>query len=222
MIQEEGKSVNLKGKQFAIIGAAIAWLAVLLQLLLMLLNSTEELVETLIRFFSFFTILTNTLVAICLTSVVLRDGKSANFFSAPATLSAVTVYILIVGLVYNFVLRSTWNPQGLQKLVDELLHVVIPVYTFIYWLLFVRKEALKAAFVYNWLLFPLAYLAFILFRGNASGFYPYPFINAPVIGYTEVINNTLILIGIFVLFSLLLIGLAKLLVRKPKPKQEAS
>ena len=201
------------------IGAVTAWVAVLLQLYLMLQNRTETVGETLIRFFSFFTILTNILVAVCLTSVVVRDKKKEDFFSSPITLSAITVYILIVGLVYNLVLRSTWSPQGLQKLVDELLHSVIPVFVFVFWLFFVRKDELKGGIVYRWLLFPFAYLIFILLRGSSSGFYPYPFINVPVIGYTKVINNTLILMGVFLLFSFLLVGLAKLLLRKQRIRE---
>ena len=201
------------------IGAVTAWVAVLLQLYLMLQNRTETVGETLIRFFSFFTILTNMLVAVCLTSVVVRHKTMEGFFSSPITLSAVTVYILIVGLVYNLVLRSTWSPQGLQMLVDELLHAVIPVFVFVFWLLFVRKDELKGGIVYRWLLFPFAYLIFILLRGSSSGFYPYPFINVPVIGYTKVINNTLILMGVFLLFSFLLVGLAKLLLRKQRIRE---
>ena len=201
------------------IGAVTAWVAVLLQLYLMLQNRTETVGETLIRFFSFFTILTNILVAVCLTSVVVRDKRKEDFFSSPITLSAITVYILIVGLVYNLVLRSTWSPQGLQMLVDELLHAVIPVFVFVFWLLFVRKDELKGGIVYRWLLFPFAYLIFILLRGSSSGFYPYPFINVPVIGYTKVINNTLILMGVFLLFSFLLVGLAKLLLRKQRIRE---
>lgn len=216
MTKDEKKEINTNDKRFGVIGAAIAWLAVVLQLLLMLQNRTESILETLIRFFSFFTILSNILVAICLTSVAARNSENQNFFSSPATLSAITVYILIVGLVYNFVLRSTWNPQGLQKLVDEVLHSVIPVYFFIYWVVYVPKEKLEWRLVSKWLLFPLAYLVYVLLRGSVSGFYPYPFVNAPVIGYTAVINNSLVLMGVFIFFSLLLIGLAKLLRKKEK------
>ncbi|HEY0041107.1 MAG TPA: Pr6Pr family membrane protein, partial [Flavisolibacter sp.] len=218
-IKEETKDSSQNRKRYAMIGAVTAWVAVLLQLYLMLQNRTETVGETLIRFFSFFTILTNILVAVCLTSVVVRHKKMEGFFSSPITLSAVTVYILIVGLVYNLVLRSTWSPQGLQMLVDELLHAVIPVFVFVFWLLFVRKDELKGGIVYRWLLFPFAYLIFILLRGSSSGFYPYPFINVPVIGYTKVINNTLILMGVFLLFSFLLVGLAKLLLRKQRIRE---
>jgi hypothetical protein len=42
--------------------------------------------------------------------------------------------ILIVGLVYQVVL-GIWNPTGLQYIVDELLHTVIPLFMLGYWFL---------------------------------------------------------------------------------------
>ncbi|MBL7878732.1 MAG: Pr6Pr family membrane protein, partial [Chryseobacterium gambrini] len=49
----------------------------------------------------------------------------------------------IVGLIYQFLLRSTWNPSGMQKLVDELLHSVIPLLVLIYWYWYENKNNLK-------------------------------------------------------------------------------
>jgi len=60
---------------FLLIGAVITWLAVLLQFYLTIENRIASIPETIIRFFSFFTILTNTLIAICFT-VLLRETKS--------------------------------------------------------------------------------------------------------------------------------------------------
>jgi len=48
------------------------------------------------------------------------------FFEA-GVITAITVYITIVGLVYNVILRFLWKPEGLQFIVDELLHTVIPL-----------------------------------------------------------------------------------------------
>lgn len=202
------------GKGFAVIGAIISWGAVLLQLYLMLQNRTAPVAETLVRFFSFFTILTNMLVAICFTSILMSAREEKTFFARSNTISATAVYILIVGIVYNLVLRSIWDPQGLQKLVDELLHAAVPLYFFLYWIIFVEKTHLHADRVYSWLIYPLVYLAFILVRGAVSGFYPYPFVNVSELGYGGVLKNSLILLGVFLLFSYLLVGIAALLRKK--------
>ena len=117
---------------------------------------------------------------------------------------------MLVGVVYQIILRHAWNPQGLQKWVDELLHSVIPALVLIYWILFVSKSELKWKSAFFWALYPLGYLTYILIRAKPSGFYPYPFVNVNELGYRAVfINCAFISIG-FILFSLLMIGLGKL------------
>src|SRR5690554_4316116 len=111
----------------ALIIALSSLVAVFLQLDLMLSNSSQLLGETLIRFFSFFTILTNSLVAGYFSYLsyhwIKRQPITKNEFTR---LTAITVYISIVGLVYQVLLRHIWSPTGLQT-VDELLHSVVPV-----------------------------------------------------------------------------------------------
>ena len=56
-----------------------------------------------------------------------------------------------------------------------------------------------------WLIYPLAYLCITLWRGAASGFYPYPFINVAKLGYPRVLLNASgLLLGFLLLIGLLL------------------
>ena len=156
--------------------ALIAWFAVLTRFLLMLENRVASVPETLVRFFSFFTILTNLLVAIYFTSQSFqRKNHSAGFINKPGVLTSVTVYITIVGLVYQILLRHIWQPTGLQKIVDELLHSLIPLLVIIYWYFFENKSKVKYRQVFKMvdLSFGLPFLHFNkrkLFR-----FLPLPF-----------------------------------------------
>src|SRR5271170_5622365 len=114
---------------FEITGAIIGWLAIILQLYLIIVNRTTSLPETIIRFFSFFTILVNILVALCFTFLAFKSTSGwGSFFSKQQALTAIAVYIFIVGLVYNIILRSLWKPEGLQRFVDESLHTIIPIF----------------------------------------------------------------------------------------------
>jgi hypothetical protein len=209
---------------YAALLAIIGWTAVILQFYLILHNRTESVAETVVRFFSFFTILTNILVALCCTVLWLRPGAGRSggsgpsggsggwlyFFSKPATLTAVTVYITIVGLVYNILLRLLWEPQGLQLWVDESLHSVIPSLFIIFWLVFVPKGELQWKAVPAWLIYPLVYTLFVMIRGLLSGFYPYPFIDLNKIAYHEAfVNAGAVLVG-FLVVSLVLVGVGKL------------
>ncbi len=199
-----------QNKPFEILIAVLAWLAVLLQLYLIIANRIASVPETIIRFFSFYTILTNILVAIHFTSHAWgRKGNLFAFFQRATTSTAITVYITIVGIIYNIILRLTWQPTGLQLVVDELLHTVIPLLCIVYWWMYIRASRLGWKNFLPWLWYPGVYFAFVIIRGIPSGFYPYPFINVEELGYQKVLINALLILVAFVIASLLFIGISK-------------
>ncbi len=174
--------------------AIIAWFAVLLQLLL--------LKESFFNFISYFTILCNLLVAISLTApLTAPKSKAGNFFSLKTVQTAIALNIFIVGLVYNTVLRGIWDPKGWQLVADNLLHVVVPFFYVLYWIVFTEKGTLKWKDGIAWTYFPFAYLIYSLVRGHFVGWYPYPFLNVVNFGYTKVFINA----G-FVLLAFLICG----------------
>ena len=112
-----------------IFGLCIGWFAVLSQFVLMIQNRQADITETVIRFFSFFTILTNILVALFFTVSALKSkSRLSRVLLMDGSITAITALILIVGSVYQLVLRSIWEPTGLQLIVDELLHTITPFY----------------------------------------------------------------------------------------------
>ena len=121
--------------------AVIAWFAVLTQYYLMMENRVFSMLETTIRFFSFFTILTNLLVAHYFSlSLVKKKEGYLSIINKSGTLTAITIYITVVGLVYQILLRHIWDPKGMQRVVDELLHSVIPILVIIFWYLYEDKK----------------------------------------------------------------------------------
>lgn len=187
------------------IGFWTSWFAVITQFVLMLQNKQTSYLETIIRFFSFFTILPNTIVALFFSAKLFTSKKNPlNFLNKNGALTAITVFILLVGIVYQIVLRSIWEPKGLQKVVDELLHSFIPLFVFVYWFLYSKKEDLNFITFIKWLSYPILYFIFIISRGLVSGFYPYPFVNVDKLGWTKIgINFVLITITILILFVIL-------------------
>lgn len=197
-------------KTLSILLAIIAWVAVSGQYYLMIENRVASINETTIRFFSFFTILTNSLVAIYFTLSFLKGKRNVpSTINKPGTLTAVTVYITIVGLVYQFVLRHLWEPRGAQMIVDELLHAIIPLSVIIYWFMYEEKSVLKFGQIPRWLIYPLIYLLYILLRGHFSGFYPYPFVDVGSLGLLTVLTNSAGLIVLFIAISALYILIGK-------------
>ena len=194
-------------KLIAFILALAGWYGVIAQYFLMLDSRVVDILETTTRFFSYFTILTNILVAVYFTAVLIQGKSRRRLFSSPGSLTAITGYITVVGLIYQIALRHLWQPEGQQWVVDELLHSVIPIAVIIYW--YFNESSLPIRFqqIGTWLLYPLAYLLFILVRGYLSGFYPYPFINVPALGLLSVLFNAACLIVLYILLSVLYIWL---------------
>jgi len=200
---------------FLAVCAITVWLAIIIQFILIITNRAAPVPETIIRFFSYYTILTNILVACCFTALLLKSRSAkAGFFTSSEVLTATTVYITIVGVVYNLILRHLWDPQGLQLIVDELLHTVIPLLFILYWFISVPKAGLQWKSIFTWLIYPLTYFIFILFRGTLSGFYPYPFIDVNDLGYNKALLNSVYITIAFILLSLFIVAFAKIISRK--------
>ncbi|MDP4263253.1 MAG: Pr6Pr family membrane protein [Bacteroidota bacterium] len=206
-----------KAKALMSLIALTAWFALALQLYILVDNTAISGLTTLEavgRFFIFFTILSNILVAVCLTTILSAPGsRPARFFLKPTVITAVALYIFVVGLIYNILLRSLWHPEGSQKLVDELLHVAVPLSFTLYWLLYAPKKSLQWVHASRWLIFPAIYLVYAMLRGGLEGFYPYPFLDANTLPFGRIVMNCIGLMFVFVLFGLLFIAAGRKLSR---------
>lgn len=189
--------------------AFVTWTAVLLQFYLQIANRTTAVSEAVIRYFSYFTILTNLLVAVCFSSLLLKESKAERFFKQPTVITAVTVYILIVGLVYNLILRSQWNPQGLQLLADYMLHSITPLSALFYWIIYVPAREVSWKHTPSWMLYPLFYLVYVIIRGSFSNFYPYFFIDVSKLGYAKTFTNAAYVTAAFFIVALMLIWIGR-------------
>jgi hypothetical protein len=147
------------------------WGSLGLQLAIML--QTMPAASAMWRFLSFFTILTNMLVAAMATRIALgRDGG----ISGPVARMAITAAILLVGIVYWLLLASQWHPTGWQLVADIGLHSVEPVLAAALW--FVSRDgSLKWRDLPKATIWPAAFAVYALARGAVDGWYAYWFLN---------------------------------------------
>ena len=186
--------------------AVLAWFALASQLYIIMRYRTTSVGATLVQYFSYYTILTNIMIAwVCTVLFIRREDTSGR----KKVLTAILVYILTVGLTYNLILRSLWKPEGLQLLADNLLHSIIPLLYLVFWLIFVKKHTLQWNNFLPWLIYPLLYLIYVMIRGAIFGVYPYPFIDVAQIGYQKALLNAVMVTGVIVIFSLLSVGYTK-------------
>ncbi|WP_434563724.1 Pr6Pr family membrane protein [Pseudomonas sp. Z4-20] len=198
--------------------ALLGWTGLSIQLYLILLGRWElgaSLLGGLVSFLSFFTVLTNLLVAVVLTwELTQRPSAARRWFLLPSVRSGIAVSIALVGLAYNLLLRHLWQPEGWQFVADELLHDVMPVLFLIYWWRCVPKGTLRLGHIGLWVIYPLVYFGYVLLRGDLLAAYPYPFIDVANLGYPQVFVNAGGILAGFIAIALGVVGLDRWLGRR--------
>lgn len=200
---------------FMVVVGSVCWLALILRFQIYMTDAlargNDGLVAA-VQFLGYFTILTNGLVALCLTLPLISPGALlGRYLSRPVVTSGLVVSALFTGMAYEILLRHLWSPQGLHYVVDIVLHDLLPMLFLVYWVMHVPKQGLRWTHALLWLTYPSVYFLYTLLYGALDGFYPYPFLNASALGYPRVLTNAAFLLAAFLALGLLLITAASVL-----------
>ncbi len=152
------------------------------------------------NFFSFFTIESNLLTVVVLLAgawLALRGQETTpgwellrGAVAAYMTTTFIVFAALLSGLPDNLDLTEPW--------VNFVLHQLMPIVIVLDWVISPPRNPLTVRRALVWMLFPLAYFVYSLFRGPIVDWYPYPFLNPDSVGgYGGVLAYS---IGIAVLF----------------------
>jgi hypothetical protein len=204
--------------------ALLGWAAVSIECFISLQKSLAEgrsLAAALFLFLRYFTILTNIGIALLMTISAWRLVRARPL--PPASLyAAALVYIVIVGITYEAMLRRLWSPQGVQFYTDMTMHDVIPLLSLVFWVVVAPKAPLNRRSPLRWLAFPVVYFAVTLGVGLFGVHYPYDFLDPEKIGYPGVVRNAVMFLAAFYGLGLgikavagVLIGNVDQLVRHP-------
>ena len=166
------------------------------------LGQGDSFVGALLWFFTYFTILTNLMLVLIYLSVMWR-ARWLDWWRSPVTRGMMAGAIALVMGFYHFVLAETWAPEGLFRVADILLHYVTPAYYLIWWMFLEPKAGLSARNIPIMLVPPVVWLAWTMARGAILNEYPYPVLEAHVLGYPSVLTN---IAGIFVILIVLFLG----------------
>jgi hypothetical protein len=137
--------------------------------------------------FCFFTVQSNLIVGGTSLLLALNPSRSSTAFKALRLTGVVA--IAITGLVYHAVLRQLFDLESWALVADNLIHTVVPVMAVVGWLVFGPRGLTSRRVLWLSVLFPVAWLAFTLFRGAVVHFYPYPFVDVSHLGYARVLVN---------------------------------
>lgn len=194
---------------------ATAFAALLLQFVLMQRQAMHVgAVWMTLRFFSYFTILSNLLVAVVCGAVALAPRSAPGRWCARSSVrGAALLYILVTFTVYHLILAAHWSPQGAAWLANELLHTVVPTLYALGWLWIVPARGLHWRHLGAWLVVPVLYFAWAMMLGHVLHVYPYPFLNLTHLGLEPLLRNAMLLLVVFMVFGAILVVLDRRLAR---------
>lgn len=189
------------GRYWHISTLVVAAFALVLQLYLVasgdnILDSTAAAsrLEQTRRYFSYFTIQANFLVAVSMVFIV-RDRLGSQLFRVVRLASLVG--ITVTGIVAAIALPPSPNYTFGSLVCDRLLHIVVPVLTFVGWLAFGPRGLVRREDLLPSLIWPVLWLAATLALGPFVGWYPYPFINVDQLGYGRTLLNCAVIAVLF-------------------------
>lgn len=205
-------------RRWHLLTAIVAVAALVLQLALVVRGTvilTEEdppgLAARLGRFMSYFTIQSNLLVALAcgrLAQDPAYDGRGWRVLRLAAI-----VGITVTGVVHFLLLRPLLELEGLDRLADSLLHLVVPLLAVVGWFAFGPRPRVPWSAVGQAFLWPVAWLAWTLVIGGLSGWYPYPFLDVDLHGAAPVALTSAVVAAVFIALA----ALAALADRKLPP-----
>jgi hypothetical protein len=172
------------------------------------------------RVLSSFAIQSNMLLALVM-GLSARRAWTASRPLPGAVLGATLLYVVISALVHHLLLANAASPFSLTgeaatptggALSHPVLHTVTPIAAVLDWLLLTSPGRLHLRQASTWLLYPMAYLAFCLTRGElllpgTPDRYLYPFLDVGQDGFKRVLGNALLLGLSFYALAVLLVAL---------------
>lgn len=171
-----------RARRWHLLTAVVATAALLLQLGLVIAGSAvlaetdpPSLAARVGRFFCYFTIQSNALVAVTCASLARDPAHDGAGWRVLRT--AAVVGITLTGVVHFLLLRPLLDLDGADLVADRLLHLVVPFLAVVGWAWFGPRPRTGWREVGLALLWPAGWLAFTLTILAATGWVPYPFLD---------------------------------------------
>lgn len=156
----------------------VAGIAVLATLVVQIADRVAHRAFDPAEYFSYFTIQSCLIIiVVLLVGGFLALGRERDSELYTTIRMSIVAYAIVTAGVYNLLLRSVpyEGYQGLQW-PNEVLHVWVPMIIVLDWIISPGRPALRWRALPVVIVYPIAWIAFTLVRGAATGGYPYPFL----------------------------------------------
>ncbi len=191
--------------------AAVATGSLVIQLVLVLTggpdpNTGETVADVgvptrLVQTLGFFTVQSN-ILALAVAVTLARDPRRDGRYWRMLRLAAL-VDITVTGLVFDLVLVRFVDPHGWQLVATVGLHYVVPWASVLGWWWYGPRPRVDRRAAVGAALVPLAWCGWTFAHGAVSGWYPYPFLDVPRVGYPVALGSTALVLALTVAVLLL-------------------
>lgn len=182
--------------------------------------------DRVVNFFSFFTVLSNVMVAVTTGLLAVRLERPSAVFRA-LRLNAV-IAIAVTGVVFHLALSDLRELTGWDALADGLLHTASPILAVAGWLLLGPRGVTDRRIALLSVVPPLVWIPYTLVRGQlvdtrfGDPYYPYPFMNVADLGYPVVLVNVTLVAVLFLALAAGAVALDRRLSRGAAPPSRAA
>ena len=162
-------------------------------------------------FLSYFTVLSNILVAVVM-AMLWRDPQRNGVVFRVLRMDALLM-ITVTGLIYWGVLAGEVKLQGLEYVTNTIEHTLVPIAAIAVFLVFGPRGKFRVSTIFAALILPISWALVTLVRGAVITAYPYGFIDVARYGYGSVLINIagVAVFGVIIGFTFL--GIDRLLSR---------
>lgn len=150
-----------------------------------------------IHYFSYLTTLSNWLLVLVLAAHLKPSVSILEPFRKPWVKAMALTTIVIVMLVYDYMLATDHDPEGLRSLTNLARHYVAPCLYLCWWIMSGSDQKLQWKNLPKYLVFPLAYLLYTYVRSQITGVYPYGFLDITENGIGNVAIAVLAISAVF-------------------------
>jgi len=136
------------------------------------------------NFFSFFTIQSNIIAAV----VLLVGASGASFVVRPTftwdlVRGAAAIYMALTFIVYGLLLSDISEElQTVIPWINNVVHRIVPIVMVIDFLIRPLLHRITFRQALAWAVYPIVWLVYTIIRGNATDWYPYPFLDPDKVG----------------------------------------
>jgi len=208
------------------VAASIAWFGLALGMVLTVFNVNPRttiaqnslglnydgiagLVGRVVDSLSYFTNLSNLIVAVVLTMLARKSARGGVSWHAVRMDSL--VMISITELIHAIVLAPEAQVEGVDIVVNAIKHYIVPALTVVIWLILGPRRQVTFGSIFTALVIPLAWAAYTLVRGVFIDAYPYGFVNVADLGLQSVLVHIAGIAAFGMVLGLIFWGLDRLI-----------